>query len=256
MTIYFKGFDNDLKCRDFQYEVGETYETDKAVICKSGFHACKHPLDVLTYYPYINGNRYCVVELGIVEIDESEKDSKVCSKKITITKEITYQELCSYLFGEDKVEDYSHSSTAGNKSHSSAAGDWSHSSTAGNQSHSSTAGRRSHSSTAGDSSHSSTAGRSSNSSTAGYSSNSSTAGDWSHSICAGHYSISSTAGKNCVSVALGKSSKAKAAKGSWIVLVQYNKYNDIVDVKSVLVDGDIIKADTYYSLVNGEFVCD
>ena len=54
----FKGFDKDLKCRDFQYEIGKEYEEKEASLCNKGFHACEHPLDVLGYYPPTEGNRY------------------------------------------------------------------------------------------------------------------------------------------------------------------------------------------------------
>lgn len=43
----FKGFDKDLCCKGFQYEVGKEYETERAEICEEGFHACEFPLDVL-----------------------------------------------------------------------------------------------------------------------------------------------------------------------------------------------------------------
>ena len=47
----YKGFNRDMTCRGFQYAEGETYHTDTAELCESGFHACKYPLDVLAYYP-------------------------------------------------------------------------------------------------------------------------------------------------------------------------------------------------------------
>ena len=34
----YKGFDKNLKCRDFQYEIGKTYTEDKAELCNAGFH--------------------------------------------------------------------------------------------------------------------------------------------------------------------------------------------------------------------------
>ena len=86
----YKGFDSELKCRDFQYEVGKTYETDKADLCESGFHFCEAPLDVFTYYPPAgNGkmSRYCEVEADDVSNQKSD-DSKRVSKKLTVGAEI------------------------------------------------------------------------------------------------------------------------------------------------------------------------
>lgn len=58
----FKGFDKDLKCRDFQYEIGKEYTEEKADICNCGFHACKFPMDVFGYYSP-SDSRYCEVDL-------------------------------------------------------------------------------------------------------------------------------------------------------------------------------------------------
>lgn len=47
----YKGFNPDMTCRDFQYEVGKEYETGEAKICEAGFHFCENPFDVWSYYP-------------------------------------------------------------------------------------------------------------------------------------------------------------------------------------------------------------
>ena len=64
-----KGFDENLKCRDFQYEVGKSYErSGKIEACENGFHCIKpdaDPLNVFSYYPPSNNgkrSRYCEVE--------------------------------------------------------------------------------------------------------------------------------------------------------------------------------------------------
>lgn len=81
----FKGFDKDLRCRDFQYEIGKEYETEWAEICEEGFHACEFPLDVLRYYNPAD-SRFCEVELDANE--QTRDDSKRVGKKIKIDAEI------------------------------------------------------------------------------------------------------------------------------------------------------------------------
>ena len=82
----YKGFDKDLKCRGYQYEVDGEYEEQEANICRKGFHACENPLDTLRYYPP-GDSRYCEVDLEDNGQRESA-DSKVCGKKIKIGPEI------------------------------------------------------------------------------------------------------------------------------------------------------------------------
>lgn len=70
----YKGFDKDLRCKDFQYEIGKEYETERAEICEEGFHACEFPLDVLRYYNPAD-SRFCEVEL-----DANEQTRDDCCK--------------------------------------------------------------------------------------------------------------------------------------------------------------------------------
>ena len=84
----YKGFDKDLKCRDFQYEIGKTYEEPTAELCEKGFHACEYPLDVFGYYAPGYMSRYCEVDLDDVSHKKSNEDSKRCGKKIAVKAEI------------------------------------------------------------------------------------------------------------------------------------------------------------------------
>ena len=55
-------------------------------------------------------------------------------------------------------------------------------------------------------------------------------------------------------IATGYKGRAKGTLGCYIVLAERDDEYKLVDVKAVKVDGVVIKADTYYTLVNGKFV--
>ena len=85
----YKGFNRDLTCRGFQYAEGETYQTDRAELCVTGFHACPMPLDTLRYYP-LGTSVYHAVE---VDADAHRGDDKVVSKRIKIGGRMSLAEL-------------------------------------------------------------------------------------------------------------------------------------------------------------------
>ena len=107
----YKGFDENLKCRDFQYEIGKEYEEANAKLCETGFHACENPIDVFRYYPPAN-SRYCEVELEDVT-DESSDDSKKCGKRIHINAEIGIKGIVDAFikFTLDHIPSGNHAST-------------------------------------------------------------------------------------------------------------------------------------------------
>lgn len=86
--VAYKGFDENLRCGGFQYEIGKEYEQkDEIKCCSKGFHACTNPFDVLNYYDANGKNRFCEVEQsGTIETDNS--DTKQASSKIKIKAEI------------------------------------------------------------------------------------------------------------------------------------------------------------------------
>ncbi|EBM5663293.1 hypothetical protein D1X17_12230 [Salmonella enterica] len=87
--VTFKGFNKDLKCRDFQFEIGKTFHHDgKVEACGSGFHACECPFDVLSYYPPAESRYAETISFGVTDREE-EGDTKIASASITIKAELT-----------------------------------------------------------------------------------------------------------------------------------------------------------------------
>lgn len=89
----FKGFDKDLKCRGFQYQIDGEHEESEAEACSKGFHFCENPMDVFGYYPPAS-SRYVEVE-GSGKTDHDTDDSKVACTKIRIGVEIGLPGLIS-----------------------------------------------------------------------------------------------------------------------------------------------------------------
>ena len=83
----FKGFEKDLKCRDFQYEEGKEFHTEKADCCNDGFHACEYPLDCFAYYDPAHSVFHEVELSG--EMDKDGNDTKVCATDIKIGARIS-----------------------------------------------------------------------------------------------------------------------------------------------------------------------
>ena len=209
----YKGFNKDLRCRDFQYEVGKEYEENRAELCECGFHACENPIDVFNYYPPAN-SRYCEVELDEVTDNESS-DSKRCGKRIKINAEIGIKGIVDAFvkFTMDRVDWKKDKSTnTGNRSAAT---------------------------------------------NTGYQSAAINTGNWSAAINTSDWSAATVEGKESIAIATGIGGKAKGALGCYIVLAEWKRDElgewRIIDVKSVKVDGENIKGDTFYILKNGKF---
>ena len=121
----YKGFDKNLKCRDFQYEIGKTYEHEGPVkVCESGFHSCENPLDVWAYYP-ITKSKFCMVNAD-GEIQRHGEDSKIVSASITIIAEIGLPEIIkdavAFIFSLVKASKET-TATTGYKAHAATTGE-------------------------------------------------------------------------------------------------------------------------------------
>ena len=262
--IGYKGFDKDLKCRDFQFEVGKEYEHEgKVKLCESGFHFCENPQGVFGHYSPGNGSRFAVVEADEVS-DESESDSKRVAKKLKIKSEISVFELCRIAvevffenFGFDKKIESAKTNSAGD--YGAASAGYSGAARAGYYGAAS----------AGDYGAAS-AGYSGAASAGNYGaasagdSGAASAGDYG-AASAGYYGAARAGDSGAAEVGrfgvavVGNSGRVKGKKGSVLVArdIKYNNDRheyEVTDWACALVDGEKIKEDTWYVLKDGKLV--
>jgi hypothetical protein len=132
IIISYKGFDKNLRCRDFQFEIGKTYAMDGEIkACKRGFHACEFPLDVFKYY-LPGKSRFCVVKQQ-GPFGRHAEDTKVASARITVDAEIHIQAIVERAIAwiSEKLDPAKVEHATGDRSASSATGDSSASSVDG-----------------------------------------------------------------------------------------------------------------------------
>ncbi|EKP6364821.1 hypothetical protein P4B63_004494, partial [Salmonella enterica subsp. diarizonae] len=162
--VTFKGFNKDLKCRDFQFEIGKTFHHDgKVEACGSGFHACECPFDVFSYYPPAESRYAETISFGVTDHEEIG-DTKIASASITIKAELTLSQfiqrgiewiwskidksleqqiMTGYRSAATNTGDWSAATNTGNQSAATNTGDWSAATNTGDQSAATNTGYRS-----------------------------------------------------------------------------------------------------------------
>ena len=133
----FKGFDKNLKCRDYQFEIEKDFIHEGEVkACESGFHFCENPLDVFNYYSPA-ASRFAEVE-GSGDINTDGSDSKVAVSRLSIKGELTLNGLINagvkFIFDRVNTGDQSAATNTGNYSAATNTGDQSAATNTGDQS--------------------------------------------------------------------------------------------------------------------------
>jgi len=217
----YKAYKKGLICKGFQYEEGKIFKTDKAICCSTGFHFCENPLDTLNYYDLCESEFTEVEALGDIDLQIDSEDTKCATNRIKIGAKLDLKGFINASFHflwskctEKLNNDYSQVATSGDNSQVATSGDRTQVATSGDNSQVATSGYRT------------------------------------KVEINGQYSVGA---------AIGINSTIKGEKGNWITLAEWvwddEKETYIpVCVKSAQIDGEILKPNTYYQLVNSEFV--
>ena len=243
----YKGFNKDMTAKNgYQYEEGKEYEEEKAVACECDFHACEYPLDCFKYYSPGNSVYHIVAQSG--ELSKNSNDTKVASTKIKIGAEISIAGLVKAAIEYTKEKAKPESDATGYRGASSATGDRGASSATGYCGASSATGDYGASSATGDCGASSATGD--------YGASSAT-GKCGASSATGLYGSAIAGDPESIALAWGYKAKAKGVVGAHIVIADWEENEEewtLKSAKMVRVDGEKIKADTWYTMENGEIV--
>ena len=238
VVFAYKGFDKNMQCREFQFEVGKTYEhTGKVEACSSGFHSCANPFDVWNYYGLEDGNRFAKVTAS-GEISTDEEDSKIASAKISIDAELTIpafiEAAVSWLWEACEI---GVSAASGYSSKLAASGDYSQLAASGY------------------SSKLAASGYSSQLAASGNSSKLAASGDYSQLAASGDYSQLAASGRYSIVMASGLNCTAKAGDKGTIALTRWDEDEQRYRVSVAYVGENGIKPDVLYRLDDsGNFV--
>ncbi|EJJ3977540.1 hypothetical protein NI520_002981 [Salmonella enterica] len=236
--VTFKGFNKDLKCRDFQFEIGKTFHHDgKVEACGSGFHACECPFDVFSYYSPADSRFAETISFGITDREE-DGDTKIASASITIKAELTLpqfiqrgiewiwskidksleqQIMCGNWSAATNTGNWSAATNTGNRSAATNTGDWSAATNTGNWSAATNTGNWSAATNTGNwSAATNTGNRSAATNTGDWSAATNTGdrsaatntGDWSAATNTGNWSAATNTGNRSAATNTGNRSAA------------------------------------------------
>ncbi|EBQ3497758.1 hypothetical protein BEL13_10010 [Salmonella enterica] len=229
--VTFKGFNKDLKCRDFQFEIGKTFHHDgKVEACVSGFHACECPFDVFSYYSPADSRFAETISFGITDREE-DGDTKIASASITIKAELTLPQFIQrgieWIWSKiDKSLEQQ--IMCSNRSAATNTGDWSAATNTGNRSAATNTGDCSAATNTGN--------RSAATNT-------------------GDCSAAEVSGSQSVAAAFGIEGKARASEGGAIVLCYRDEDGELIHIRASKVGENGIMPNTWYQLnEDGEFV--
>ena len=258
----FKGFNKGLVCRGKQYAENTVFEEPSAKVCHRGMHYCKNPFDVLDYYDLVNAdgsfNEYAEVE-PLAE-EKTDDNKKFCTTKMKIGAKLSFSafiDACiDFVLERTKFEKETDS---GNSAKIGSSGDSAQIGSSGNYAQIGSSGNYAKIGSSGDSAQIGSSGNYAKIGSSGNYAQIGSSGDSAQIGSSGDSAQIESTGKYAVVMCAGHDSMAKAKKGSFITLAEW-EYSDELNrwipknVKTRKVDGKNIKEDTFYKLVNGKFV--
>ena len=258
----YKGFEKGLICRGKQYAENTVFEEEKAVICHSGMHFCENPFDVLDYYGLVNedGSFNDFAEVEALEKAETDDNKKYCTTKLKVGAKLSFagfiKACVDFVMEKTKVDAPDGKANDKNEAVISSKAINAKVGSSGGGAQIGSSGYGAQIGSSGDYAKIGSSGDYAKIGSSGDSAQIGSSGDSAQIGSSGDSAQIDSTGKNAVVMCAGNNSIAKAKIGSWITLSEWKRVDGVytpVCVKTEKVDGERIKGDTFYKLINGEF---
>jgi hypothetical protein len=244
--VAWKGFDKNLSCLGYQFEVGKTYTHDgKVSACASGFHACENPLDVWAYYGLENGNRFCRVHLSGAT-DRHESDSKIAAQTIFVESEVTLGEMI-----KAGVE-YTVAATKGKGDDPS--GNYAQIGSSGDDARIGSSGNSARIGSSGYYARIGSSGNYARIGSSGYYAQIGSSGNYAQIGSSGYYAQIEATGENAVIASAGYNACAKGRNGTWVSLAEFDRNGKCVGFATGCIGQNGLKEGVSYIAKGGKLV--
>ena len=276
----YKAFNKGLICKDKQYKENDVFEEEKAVPCHRGMHFCKNPFDVLNYYDLVDDNGefsdFAEVEAPDDAEVKTDDNIKYCTTKLKVGAKFSFAGFVKTCVDFVIEKTQSEKPDSGNYAQIGSSGNYAQIGSSGNSAKIGSSGNYAQIGSSGYSAKIGSSGNYAQIGSSGYSAKIGSSGNYAQIGSSGDYAQIGSSGNYAQIGSFGDSAKIKstgydsiiccagddscvsAKKGSWITLAEW-KYSYEKDryvpkcVKTEYVDGERIKEDTMYKLIDGEF---
>jgi hypothetical protein len=279
----YKGFNKDLRCRGYQFEVGQTYTHDGAVkACQSGFHACTDPWDVLHYYNFAGSNRFARVTLSGDTAREPNGDSKIAAGVIAINDELSFGEFVAELVAHTVTQtggkddnpsgndaqigssgydaqigssgNYARIGSSGYGARIGSSGDGARSGSSGNDAQIGSSGNDAQIGSSGNGARIGSSGNDARIGSSGYGARIGSSGNGAQIGSSGDGARIEIDGSNAVTAVAGRDTWVRASKPAWVSIASYDREGKCHGFATGQLGADGLKLGTWYRAENCKLV--
>ncbi len=267
--VAYKGFDKDLKCLGFQYEVGKTYKHAGDVdVCRSGFHACDNPMDVWGFYDISGGHRFGkVTQSGYIKREADKNASSILHFEAELSLGDFIQDCVRWLINHTKERKisgnhtqnassghYTQNASSGHNTQNASSGDHTQNASSGDYTQNASSGYSTQNASSGDNTKNASSGHNTKNASSGHNTQNASSGNHTQNASSGDYTSHECTGLASVISACGNGARIKGVAGTMFSLAKYNNEGECRGFITGKIGENGVKPNIWYTVNRGKLI--